>query len=174
MPDPRFPIGEWERPSRLDETDRRTAIAWIRATPEKLARAVKGLSDEQLDTPYRDGGWTVRQVVHHLPDSHMNSYVRIKLALTEDTPTIRPYDEKLWAELADSAGPVEPSLTLLRALHARWALLLDCIGEEDWAREILHPEYGWRLRLDQLLSFYAWHGMHHVAHVTALRERKGW
>ncbi len=133
-----------------------------------------GLSPEQLDTPYRPGGWTVRQVVHHVPDSHINSYIRFKLALTEPEPTIKPYDEALWAELADTpATPVEVSLTLLDSLHGRWVPLLRSLSGADFARQFRHPELG-MVRLDGNLALYAWHGRHHVAHITSLRERMGW
>jgi uncharacterized damage-inducible protein DinB len=134
---------------------------------------VGGLREQQLDTPYRPGGWTVRQVVHHVPDSHMNAYVRFKLALTEDAPTIKPYAEDRWAKLSDSSAPLETSLTLLENLHSRWVLLLRSLSEEDWGRTFRHPELGVR-RLDQTLGLYAWHGLHHTAHVTSLRQRMGW
>jgi uncharacterized damage-inducible protein DinB len=153
---------------------RAARIAEIDAAPAALRAAVAGLSEEQLATPYRPGGWTVRQVVHHLPDSHANAYVRFKLALTEDNPTIKPYLEARWAELPDNAGtPVEVSLGLLEALHRRWVVLLRGMGPEDFARPLTHPEKG-RLSLDQMLALYAWHGRHHVAHVTSLTERMGW
>ena len=132
-----------------------------------------GLDQSQIDTPYRPGGWTVRQVVHHLPDSHMNSYIRFKLGRTEVVPTIGLYREAEWAELADSRAPIEISLDLLEALHCRWVWLLRSFSSEDWAREIQHPEIG-RIRLDTLLSLYQWHGPHHVAHILDLRERMGW
>jgi len=139
-----------------------------------LRAAVAGLRPEQLDTPYRPGGWTVRQVVHHVPDSHMNSYMRFKLALTEDEPTIKPYDEKLWAELADTpATPVEVSLTLLESMHDRWVRLLRSLQDAHFERQFRHPELG-VVRLDRNLALYAWHGKHHVAHITSLRERMSW
>ena len=139
-----------------------------------MRAAVAGLTPEQLDTPYRPGGWTVRQVVHHVPDSHINSYVRFKLALTEEEPTIKPYDEARWAKLADTATtPVEVSLTLLDSLHSRWVPLLQSLTEADFARQFRHPELG-MVRLDRNLALYAWHGKHHVAHITSLRERMGW
>jgi hypothetical protein len=137
-----------------------------------MRAAVASLSPEQLDTPYRPGGWTVRTVVHHVPDSHINSYVRFKLALTEDEPVIKPYDEAAWAKLVDS-GPIEPSLTLLESLHERWVQLLKTLSDADFARQFRHPELG-AVRLDQNLALYAWHGKHHVAHITSLRERMGW
>ena len=142
--------------------------------PAELRAAVHGLSPEQLDTPYRLEGWTVRQVVHHLPDSHMNSFIRFKLALTEEEPTIKPYDEDLWARLGDVRNtPVEVSLRLLESLHQRWVVLLRSLGDEDWPRKFRHPELG-VMSLERNLALYAWHGRHHVAHITALRERMGW
>ncbi len=174
MSDLRFPIGPWDRRTSLDAAERRSLIEQIAATPAALRDAVRGLDDAQLDTPYREGGWSVRQVVHHLPDSHMNSYIRFKLALTETEPTIRPYDEDAWSKLADSRiTPVETSLTLLESLHERWILLLRSLDETDFARKLLHPENG-PMTIDALVSLYAWHGRHHVAHVTSLREREGW
>ncbi|HEY2845622.1 MAG TPA: putative metal-dependent hydrolase, partial [Bryobacteraceae bacterium] len=142
-------------------------------TPRDLRVAVANLSDEQLDTPYRPGGWTVRQVAHHLPDSHMNAYVRFKLALTEDRPTVKPYDEARWAMLGDAAQPLNASLDLLDALHLRWVALLESMSEQDFLRPFAHPEFG-LLRLDQWLAQYAWHGRHHVAHITELRRRMQW
>lgn len=137
--------------------------------PARLRAAVSGLSEPQLDTPYRPGGWTVRQVVHHLPDSHINSYVRFKLALTEDTPTIKPYDEALWAKLPDAvATPIETSLRLMEGLHGRWVGLLESMSDTDFSRAFRHPEIG-MVRLDQNLALYAWHGKHHVAHINSLR-----
>ena len=173
MSDPRYPIGEFVAPGSLEPDERNDAIEQIALVPSALREAVTGLSPEQLDTPYRSGGWTVRQVVHHLPDSHLNAYTRFKLTLTEDLPTIRPYEEKLWAELPDARGPVEPSLQLMDALHARWVYLLESVDDEAWQRRLQHPEVG-ELGLDDLLALYAWHGRHHVAHITTLREQKGW
>jgi uncharacterized damage-inducible protein DinB len=170
----RFPIGEFKRVNALTDHERRASIEAIAEAPARLRAAVAGLGAEQLDTPYRTGGWTVRQVVHHLPDSHMNSYVRFKLALTEDEPTIKPYEEGLWAELADAkTTPIEPSLALLENLHRRWVLLLRSLTPPDLARKFRHPELG-AVTLDENLALYAWHGCHHVAHITALRERNGW
>jgi DinB family protein len=171
--DLRYPIGKLERVSVLTPEERRIAIEQIAQTPGLLAAAVAGLTAEQLDTPYRDGGWTVRQLVHHLADSHMNAYVRFKLALTEQEPTIKPYDEKLWAETPDSKAPVEISIALLTALHQRWVPLLRGMKPEGFARTLRHPEIG-IVTLDGNLRIYSWHGRHHVAHVTALRARKGW
>jgi len=172
--DVRYPIGRFNRPDSLDDAQRRRAIDAIAAAPAELRAAVAGLSDAQLDTPYRPGGWTVRQVVHHVPDSHLNAYVRFKLGLTEDEPTIKPYEEARWAELPDSLEtPVETSLVLLERLHDRWVRLLRWMTAEHFARRIRHPEMG-VLRLDQVLALYEWHGKHHVGHVTSLRERMGW
>jgi hypothetical protein len=172
--DLRYPIGRLVRPERLDADARTRAIDAIARTPADLRRAVDGLSEAQLDTPYRPGGWSVRQVAHHVPDSHMQAYTRFKLALTEHEPLVKPYDEDAWAQLADMrVVPVSTSLTLLDALHERWVALLHAIAPDDFARTLMHPESG-RMTLDQLLSTYAWHGAHHVAHVTRLRERNGW
>jgi uncharacterized damage-inducible protein DinB len=172
--DLRYPVGKYVRCETLSPAQRAEAIAQIAATPGNLRDAVAGLSHEQFDTPYRPGGWTVRQVVHHLPDSHMNSYVRLKLALTENDPTIKTYEEQLWAELPDSRDtPVEFSLTLLEALHQRWETLLRSMKPEEFSRTLRHPALG-PMTIDNMLGIYAWHGRHHVAHITALREREGW
>ncbi len=173
MDDLRYPIGPFTKPASLDAVARTTAIDVIARTPALFRQAVAGLTDAQLDTPYRSGGWTVRQVAHHVPDSHLNAYVRFKLAVTEDVPTIKPYEESLWARLPDSSLPIEVSLRLLEALHERWVVLLRSFSEAQWSRELIHPESG-RMRVDQLLALYAWHGPHHTAHVTSLRHRMGW
>ncbi len=147
----------------------------IAAAPAQLRAAVAGLTPAQLDTPYRDDGWTVRQVVHHLPDSHLNAYTRIKLALTEDEPTIKPYEEARWAELPDArGGEIEPSLSLLESLHQRWLMLLRQLSSSDFDRRFRHPEHGRIFGLNEVLAMYAWHGRHHVAHITSLRQRMGW
>lgn len=174
--DLRYPIGRFERPAQLTTVERSTLIDAIAAAPAALRVAVRDLSDTQLDTPYRAEGWTVRQVVHHLPDSHLNSYVRFRLALTEVQPTIKPYDEGRWAELPDAKGPlVAESLALLEALHARWVSLLRAMTAADFTRTLVHPERpGAPMTLDTMVALYAWHGRHHVAHITALRERMGW
>lgn len=149
-------------------------MARIEATPRAFREAVAGLDDSQLGTPYRDGGWTVRQLIHHMPDSHCNAYVRFKLALTEEKPTIRPYDEALWAELPDTRDtPVEVSLVMLEALHERWVALLRGMEPAQFASRLIHPDSG-EWALDQFLTLYAWHGDHHTGHITALRERMGW
>jgi hypothetical protein len=172
--DLRYPIGKYEMKAALTSAERAGAIAQIAATPKSLRDAVAGLSQQQFDTAYRPGGWTVRQFVHHLPDSHMNAYIRFKLALTENEPTIKPFDEALWAKLADSRDtPIEVSLALLDALHHRWDVLLRSMQPEDFARRLRHPQHG-LLTLDGMVGMYAWHGRHHVAHITSLRERKGW
>jgi uncharacterized damage-inducible protein DinB len=174
MTDLRYPIGPFVAPDALTPAERAAAIERIAAAPAALRRAVAGLGLAQLDAPYRDGGWTVRQVVHHVPDSHMNAYIRFKLGLTEERPTIKPYDQERWAQLPDTAVvPVDVSLTLLEALHVRWVALLRGMSAADFARTFVHPEMG-TLSLDQTLALYAWHGEHHTAHVTTLRARRGW
>jgi hypothetical protein len=174
MTDPRFPIGKFHYDGPPNEEQKNAFLDAIVQTPANLRAAVKGLSDAQLDTPYRDGGWTVRQVVHHVPDSHMNSYVRFKLALTEDDPTIKPYAEDRWAELADSKStPVEVSLTLLETLHDRWIRLMRSLTPNDWKKTFSHPALG-PMTLEKNLALYAWHGQHHVAHIHELRKREGW
>ncbi len=169
----RYPTGRFQRPPSLDAAARAKAIETIAATPARLRDAVRGLAAEQIETPYRPGGWTVRQVVHHVPDSHLNAYIRFKLALTENEPTIKPYDESEWAKLADTRLPLETSLALLDAVHERWVAILQAMTAADFERMLVHPETG-RQRLDQMLALYAWHGPHHTAHVTTLRERMGW
>jgi uncharacterized damage-inducible protein DinB len=175
MEDLRYPIGKFDRskgPNSADE--RKRLIDSIAELPEHLKQAVTGLNGKQLDTPYREGGWTVRQVVHHLADSHMSAYMRYKLGLTEDNPAIQPFKEAAWAELADSrVTPVDVSLALLDHLHARWVVLLRSLKTDDWERTLTHPQAG-PMSLDTLLSLYAWHGAHHVAHITGLRKRNQW
>ena len=174
MTDFRYPVGEFERRDALTPDERTKMIAEIAEAPARMRKAVGGLTDSQLDTPYREGGWTVRQVVHHVPDSHVNAYTRFKLALTEEHPTIRPYDEAKWAELSDSRDtPVETSLSLLESLHDRWTRLLRAMSAGDYRRTLNHPDSG-VMSLDNVLALYAWHGRHHVAHITSLRERMGW
>ncbi len=174
MSDLRYPIGTFKEPEAYGPAVRRAFVTDIEETPGRLRQAVYGLAPHQLDTPYREGGWTVRQVVHHMADSHLNSYVRFKLAVTEREPLIKPYDEKAWAELADAAeGDVELSLDLLSALHRRWVVFLRSLKEEEFALTYRHPERG-LMTLDRTLALYAWHGRHHVAHVTSLRQRMGW
>jgi uncharacterized damage-inducible protein DinB len=172
--DPRYPIGNFAMPAQITPESRHAAIEEIASTPTKMRAAVKGLNDAQLDTPYREGGWTVRQVVHHVPDSHMNALVRLKLALTEEKPTIKPYNEAAWAELADSkSAPIESSQTLLDSVHARMDRLWRSLRPEHFARVLVHPEHGERT-VDWLLFLYEWHGKHHTAHITELRKQKGW
>jgi len=171
--DQRYPIGAFVRPDSLSPAERRAAIQEIRAAPTGLRAALQGLEQRQLDTSYRPGGWTVRQVAHHLPDSHLNAYIRSKLALTEDVPTIKPYDEAAWATLPDSKLPVEISLDLMDAVHERWLVVLDSLSDTQWVRTFTHPEVG-LTRLDQLVALYSWHGRHHIAQITSLRQRMGW
>jgi uncharacterized damage-inducible protein DinB len=173
LDDPRFPIGRFSPPASSMPGVRAAHIQTLRLLPERLRAAVAGLDDTQLDTPYRDGGWTVRQVVHHVPDSHMNCYVRFKLALTEDWPTIKPYDEAAWASLPDSRTPVEISLQLVAALHGRWVALLETLTEDNFQKGCEHPQMG-RQNLAQVLALYDWHSRHHTAHITSLRVRRGW
>jgi hypothetical protein len=174
MDDLRYPVGKFDFPLSVSAQDLTGFIDQIAETPSKLRAALAGLSESQLETPYRPGGWTVRQVAHHVPDSHMNSYVRFRLALTEDEPVIKPYEESRWAELSDArAMPVEPSLVLLESLHARWVPLLRSLSDAEWKRSFRHPELG-PVRLEQNAALYAWHGRHHVAHIAALRQRMGW
>jgi uncharacterized damage-inducible protein DinB len=170
--DLRYPIGRF-RASAVAADSRVAQIETLRLLPERLKAAVDGLDDSQLDTPYREGGWTVRQLVHHIADSHANSYVRIKLALTEDWPTIKPYDEGAWAKLPDSRLPISISLDLIAALHARWVSLFESLADEQFLRGYVHPESG-RQNLAQVLALYDWHSRHHTAHITNLRKRMNW
>jgi uncharacterized damage-inducible protein DinB len=172
--DLRYPIGKFEWTGQNTEQDRHAYIGRIEATPRRLRAAAAGLSDKQLDTPYRPAGWSVRQLIHHVADSHMNSFTRFRLALTEESPAIKGYDQDRWAELPDSkAAPVEVSLGLLDGLHRRWALLLRSMSPADYSRTFVHSELG-PVTLDRTLALYAWHGDHHTAHITGLRERMGW
>jgi uncharacterized damage-inducible protein DinB len=172
--DPRYPVGKFEMPGEITTAARTTAIGDIAAVPARLRAAVAGLDDAQLDTPYREGGWTVRQVIHHVADSHMNAYIRLRLALTETEPTIKPYEESAWAKLEDAAhAPIEISLKLLEPLHDRWVRLLKTVTPQQFARSVRHPDFGLR-NVDWFLFLYAWHGRHHAAHITELRKQKGW
>ena len=172
--DLRYPIGEFKFEPPLTDDERRACIDRIEATPAQMRAAVAGLNEKQLDTPYRPEGWTVRQVVHHVPESHLNSYTRLKLAITEDEPTIKPYFEDRWAELDDARqAPITLSLDLLDALHRRWVWFLRSLRQPDFQRAFRHPEMG-IVSVDKNIALYAWHGQHHVAHITALRERMGW
>jgi hypothetical protein len=166
----RYPVGRFDANAA---GSRQEQIEILRQLPARLKAAVDGLSEAQLDTPYRPEGWTVRQLVHHVADSHANSYIRVKLALTEETPTINAYDEKVWAELADSRLPVAVSMEMVEAVHARLAALMEAMTEADFARQFRHPERG-TVTLGGNLAMYAWHSRHHVAHITRLRERMGW
>jgi hypothetical protein len=173
-PDLRYPVGKFNFPKSVSPQELALFVEQISATPVHMRAAVNGLSESQLDTPYRPGGWTVRQLAHHVPDSHINSYVRFRLALTEDQPVIKPYEEGRWAELPDArTAPVEPSLALLENLHARWVPLLRSLSAAEWKRSFRHPELG-LVSLENNAALYAWHGRHHVAHITALRQRMGW
>ena len=167
-----FPIGRFD-PSAVSPEMRTPAIAAIAELPVRMRAAAAGLNDAQLDTPYRPGGWTVRQLVHHVADSHMNGYIRAKLGLTEHNPTIKPYEQDAWATLADMRLPIEVSLSLLDGIHLRWATVWNSLRPEQFARKFQHPELG-ALTLDTHLQLYAWHSRHHVAHITALRAREGW
>ncbi len=174
MSDLSYPIGKFHFEGTLTDDQKGALIGEIAEVPAKLRAAVKGLSEAQLDTPYRPGGWTVRQVTHHVPDSHMNAYIRFKLALTENEPAIKAYEQQLWAELADTREtPIEVSLAMLDSLHDRWVRLLRSITPEQWKRAFRHPELG-LVTLERNLALYAWHGKHHVAHIAKLRQREGW
>jgi hypothetical protein len=171
--DLRYPIGQFEFPQAVTAAQRSQYIDDLETAPAHYREAIRGFDDRQLDTPYREGGWTVRQVIHHVPESHMNSYIRFKLALTEETPTIKPYDEAAWAKLPDMAMEVEPSLRILENLHRRWVVLLRGLSESDFTRTFRHPEIG-LVRLDANLALYSWHSRHHAAHINGLRQRMGW
>jgi hypothetical protein len=171
--DLRYPIGRFTPVAPTDDI-RRDGTAELAALPRRMRDAVAGLTEAQLDTAYRPGGWTVREVVHHVADSHLNAYVRLKLALTEEVPTVKPYDEAAWARLADSRLPVDTSLALLDAVHARWVAVARAMAREQYERSYHHPEHPAPLTIDWLLQQYAWHSRHHVAHITSLRQREGW
>jgi len=171
--DLRYPIGRFTPPESSSPALRAEHVDTLRALPANLQSAVSRLTDYQLDTPYREGGWTVRQLVHHIADSHANSYVRFKLALTEDWPTIKPYDEAAWARLADSRLPIQSSLAIIAGLHERWVALLESLSDSDFQRGYNHPEMG-RQNLASVLALYAWHSRHHTAHITHLRARQSW
>ena len=169
-----YPIGQFEIDKDITKEKREKWIEDIERAPFQLSNVVDGLDTEQIDTPYRPGGWTVRQVIHHLPESHLNAYTRFKLALTEKEPTIRTYDQERWAEILDAkTAPIELSLNLLESLHKRWVFFLKLLKADDFALKFNHPEIG-KLNLSVLLSLYAWHGRHHIAHINSLRERMGW
>jgi len=168
-----YPVGRFDPLPVLAPAERAALVDEIEALPARLAAVVQPLSESQLNTPYRPGGWTVRQVVHHVPDSHLNAYVRFKLALTESEPTIKPYDQDAWSRLPDAESDVDLSLILLAALHRRWVILLRSLTEPQWQRRLVHPKSG-TMDLDRLLQLYAWHGRHHLAHITSLAARSGW
>lgn len=171
----KYPLGRWTWPETVAPGDIKAWTQEIAALPAQLHAAIAGLDDAQLDTPYRPEGWTVRQVVHHLADSHLNSQCRFRWALTEDEPTIKPYDQPAWGELPDSrTAPIEPSLLIIEGLHQRWVALANALTPEQWKRQFFHPEHSQPLRLDKTLAMYGWHGKHHVAHITRLRERSSW
>ena len=173
--DLRYPIGPYSPPSTIRRAELDAWIAELEALPGNLRNAVEGLSDDQLDKRYRPGGWTVRQVVHHIADGHLNSYTRFRLALTEQTPTIKPFEETAWAELPDAkSGPIEPSLALADGLHRRWVMLLRSLSDDDFKRSYRHPERGELTTLDSTLGYFAWHSRHHVAQILNLRKREGW
>ena len=172
--DLRYPVGKFERIENIDDSLRSQFLKTIEELPSKLREAVEGLSEQQLETQYRPEGWTVKQVVHHVADSHANSLIRFKLALTEDTPTIKPYMEDRWAELADSKhAPIEISLNQIESIHARWSLILQAMSVEDFDRNMFHPEHG-EVSLNYMLSLYDWHCKHHLGHITKLKERNNW
>jgi hypothetical protein len=171
--DLRYPIGKFERPATITPELRTEWISTLEAAPSRLRSAVAGLKDDQLDTPYRPEGWTLRQVVHHVADSHMNSFIRFRLALTEDEPTVKPYDEAKWALLKDARLPVEVSLQLVDGVHHRMVVMLRSLAPADFDRKFRHPQLG-LMDLNANLALYAWHSRHHVAHITGLRERSGW
>jgi uncharacterized damage-inducible protein DinB len=172
--DPRYPIGKYHS-QPFSEEQKKEWLNELKYLPGNLEHAILNLDAAQLDTPYREGGWTVKQLVHHVADSHMNAYIRFKLALTENNPVIKPYDEKLWAEMDDVKNlPINISLTLLHALHARWLEAIKNLPDEAWQRTVLHPEHNKTFTLWHFLGMYAWHGKHHLAHITTLRERNGW
>jgi uncharacterized damage-inducible protein DinB len=172
--DPRYPIGNFEKKGPPNHEERKRMIAVIAETPAKMRAAVAGLDEKQLDTPYRHGGWTVRQVVHHVADSHMNAYIRFRFGLTEPDPAIKPYDEARWATLFDArTGSIDASLEIIDGLHKRWVMLMGETREIDFMRSVVHPERG-KMSLDDVLALYEWHGRHHVAHITSLRQQMGW
>jgi hypothetical protein len=171
----KYPIGHYAKPAVITKNILEAYIGTIAGFPEKIASETRHLSADKLDNPYREGGWTIRQVVNHCADSHMNAYTRHKLALSEDTPTIKPYFEAIWAEFPDSLSmPIEPALSLLKGMHGRWVVLLQSLGEKEWRRGFIHPEKGREIKLDESAGMYAWHCEHHLAHITGLKKRMGW
>lgn len=174
MEELRYPIGRYEKKTSVSPRDVAKWIDEIEALPTDLRAAVSGLTDDQLDTPYRDGGWTVRQLIHHIADSHLNAYIRFKLGLTEDTPSIKPYQQDDWAKLPDSEMPIAVSLDMLESIHKRWVKVLKSMDGEQLNREIYQPEYDKIIVLKSFIGNYAWHGKHHLAHITNLKKRKDW
>jgi hypothetical protein len=172
--DPRYPIGKFQPLESYTADDIKSFITRIEALPSKLEAAIKGMSEQQLDTPYRDGGWTVRQVVHHVADSHSNAYIRIKWTLTEPTPLIKAYDESVWGVTVETKLPAEISLNVLKPLHVKWVSLLKLLSLADFKKEFIHPETGKNVSLERHTNLYAWHGEHHLAHITTLKEKMGW
>jgi hypothetical protein len=172
--DPRYPIGKFQPSEHYSPAEIQQFIDAIAALPAKMEDALRGLSPAQLDTPYREGGWTLRQVAHHVPDSHMNAYIRVKWTLTENTPVIKAYNEKAWAETPETTASPDLSIVLLKALHAKWVVLLKGIPPESFLKEFVHPDTGKKVRLDRLTALYAWHGEHHLGHILALKEKMGW
>lgn len=174
MEDLRYPIGNFSRQDTYTAEEINSFIERIKHIPSHYRTELSGLSNEQLDTPYRDGGWTLRQVIHHVADSHMNSFIRFKWALTEDNPLIKAYDEKLWASTPETIAAPELSIALLEALHQKWAVLLQSLSSSDFSKQFVHPASGKATRLDTTLALYAWHGDHHLAHITSLKKRMAW
>lgn len=171
--DPRYPVGKFQVPETFTPEDRNNAISTLGELPTEMRNAFEGLSNSQINTPYREGGWTLRQVVHHVADSHMNAFIRLRLALTEDWPVIKPYKQDAWAVLHDVSAPVEWSLQIIESVHARWVMLLQSMDEGQWQRGFVHPENG-RIGLEHAVMLYAWHSRHHLAHITHLRAREKW
>ncbi|HJW27786.1 MAG TPA: putative metal-dependent hydrolase [Saprospiraceae bacterium] len=169
----KYPVGPWTWPETVSESEIAEGIQIIEAFPDKVARAISGFTNAQLDTPYRPGGWTIRQLVHHLADSHMNAYVRFKLALTEDNPVIKPYDQDKWASLADSLDDPDVSMNILTGMHRRWVNIMNDMSPSDWDRPLRHPEHSIPLNLRKLVAQYRWHCEHHLQHILRLRQREG-
>jgi hypothetical protein len=172
--DPRYPIGKFQAQESYTADDTKSFIARIEAFPSKLEAAIKGMTDAQIGTPYRDGGWTVRQVVHHVADSHSNAYIRTKWTLTESTPLIKAYEEKDWAETPETKFPLDISINVLKSLHAKWTILLKSLVPEDFKKGFIHPDTNQIVPLERMVHLYCWHGEHHLAHITTLKEKMGW
>lgn len=170
----KYPIGRYQKPESCTEDMKREWIGVLKALPSWMDASIENLDEHQLHTPYREGGWTIQQVVHHIADSHMNAYIRVKLALTEDNPTIKPYDEGEWAKLPDSSLPVNISVTLLHALHRKLVHLLQNLDAEDWERTYYHPDHKRNFPVWEVVALYAWHSRHHTEHIRQLRERMNW